>query len=62
MIQGWGLLSVPNLDRAYVILKARGMQFPEPVATNETFQIRTCHLPYSERNRLEICKDVPAGH
>jgi catechol 2,3-dioxygenase-like lactoylglutathione lyase family enzyme len=64
MVQGWGhvVFSVPSVDRAYAILKARGVQFPEPVATNEALHIRTCHFPDSEGNWLEIYQDVPASH
>lgn len=62
MLQGWGhvVFSVPNVDRAYAILKARGVVLPEPVATNEALHIRTCHFPDSEGNWLEIYQDVPA--
>jgi catechol 2,3-dioxygenase-like lactoylglutathione lyase family enzyme len=64
MVQGWGhvVFSVPNVNRTYAILKARGVQFPEPVATNEALHIRTCHFPDSEGNWLEIYQDVPASH
>jgi catechol 2,3-dioxygenase-like lactoylglutathione lyase family enzyme len=64
MVQGWGhvVFSVPNVDCASAILKARGVEFPEPVATNEALHIRTCHFPDSEGNWVEIYQDVPAGH
>jgi catechol 2,3-dioxygenase-like lactoylglutathione lyase family enzyme len=62
MLQGWGhiVFSVPDVDRAYAILKARGVVLPEPVATNEMLHIRTCHFPNSEGHWLELYEDVPA--
>ena len=63
MIQGWAhiVFAVPDVDRAYAILKIRGVVLPEPVTTNETLHIRTSHFPDSEGNWLEIYQDVPAS-
>jgi glyoxylase I family protein len=60
MAQGWAhiVFAVPDVDRAYAILKARGVVLPEPVATNETLRIRTSHFPDSEGNWLEIYQDL----
>lgn len=62
MIQSWGhiVFAVPDVDRAWAILKARGVELPEPVATNEQLHIRTSHFPDSEGNWLEIDQDVKA--
>lgn len=63
MAQGWAhiVFAVPDVDRTYAILKARGVVLPEPVATNEVLHIRTSHFPDSEGNWLEIYQDVPAA-
>ena len=60
MVQGWGhiVFAVPDVDRAYAILKARGVVLPEPVATNAVMHIRTSHFPDSEGNWLEIYQDL----
>ena len=62
MNQGWAhiVFSVPDADRAYAILKARGVNLPEPVSTNETLHIRTSHFPDGEGNWLEIYQDLTA--
>jgi glyoxylase I family protein len=55
--QGWGhiVFAVDDIDRAYAILKARGVALPEPVSTNEKLGgIRTSHFPDSEGNWLEL--------
>jgi catechol 2,3-dioxygenase-like lactoylglutathione lyase family enzyme len=60
MQQGWGhiVFAVPDVDKAYAILKARGVELPEPVSTNEQLRIRTSHFPDSEGNWLEIYQDL----
>jgi catechol 2,3-dioxygenase-like lactoylglutathione lyase family enzyme len=60
MVQGWGhvVFSVTNVDRAYAILKARGVELPEAPANNDALHIRTCHFPDSEGNWLEIYQDL----
>jgi catechol 2,3-dioxygenase-like lactoylglutathione lyase family enzyme len=60
MVQGWGhvVFSVPNVDRAYAILKARGVELPEAPSNNDALHIRTCHFPDSEGNWLEIYQDL----
>ena len=62
MIQSWGhiVFAVPDVDRAWAILQARGVELPEPVATNEQLHIKTSHFPDSEGNWLEIYQDVKA--
>jgi hypothetical protein len=52
LIQSWGHLvpSVPDVDRAWAILRARGVDLPEPVATNAQLHIKTSHFPDSEGN------------
>jgi catechol 2,3-dioxygenase-like lactoylglutathione lyase family enzyme len=61
--QGWAhiVFAVPNVDRAYEMLKARGVSLPEPVVTLNELHIRTSHFPDSEGNWLEIYQDVPAS-
>jgi catechol 2,3-dioxygenase-like lactoylglutathione lyase family enzyme len=58
--QGWAhiVFSVADADRAYAILKARGVNLPEPVSTNATLHIKTSHFPDSEGNWLEIYQDM----
>lgn len=60
--QGWAhiVFSVPNVDKAYAALKARGVNLPEPLVTLDNLHIRTSHFPDSEGNWLEIYEDVPA--
>jgi catechol 2,3-dioxygenase-like lactoylglutathione lyase family enzyme len=60
--QGWGhiVFSVPSVDRTFAILKARGVELPEPPTTNEELHIRASHFPDSEGNWLEIYQDLPA--
>lgn len=60
MIQSWGhiVFSVPDVDRAWAILKARGVNLPEPVATNAQLHIKTSHFPDSEGNWIEIYQDI----
>ena len=63
LVQGWGhiVFAVPDADRAYAILKARGADLPEPVSVNQTLQIKTSHFPDSEGNWLEIYQDMAAS-
>ena len=60
MIQSWGhvVFGVPDVDRAWAILKARGVDLPEPVATNQQLHIKTFHFPDSEGNWLELYQDI----
>jgi catechol 2,3-dioxygenase-like lactoylglutathione lyase family enzyme len=60
LVQSWGhvVFAVDDVDRAFAILKARGVYLPEPVSTNEALHIRTCHFPDSEGNWLEIYQDL----
>jgi catechol 2,3-dioxygenase-like lactoylglutathione lyase family enzyme len=60
MAQGWAhiVFSVADADRAYAILKARGVNLPEPVSTNQALHIKTSHFPDSEGNWLEIYQDT----
>jgi catechol 2,3-dioxygenase-like lactoylglutathione lyase family enzyme len=60
MAQGWAhiVFSVADADRAYAILKARGVNLPEPVSTNQALHIKTSHFPDSEGNWLEIYQDM----
>jgi catechol 2,3-dioxygenase-like lactoylglutathione lyase family enzyme len=60
MAQGWAhiVYSVADADRAYAILKARGVNLPEPVSTNQALHIKTSHFPDSEGNWLEIYQDM----
>lgn len=60
LIQSWGHLvfAVDDVDRAWAILKARGVYLPEPVSTNEALHIKTSHFPDSEGNWLEIYQDI----
>jgi len=62
MNQGWAhiVFAVPDADRAYAILKARGVNLPEPVSTNDTLHIKTSHFPDGEGNWLEIYQDLSA--
>jgi catechol 2,3-dioxygenase-like lactoylglutathione lyase family enzyme len=62
LVQSWGhiVFAVPDADRAYAILKARGVELPEPVATNEALHIKTSHFPDSEGNWIEIYQDLSA--
>src|ERR1051326_1619590 len=62
MAQGWAhiVFSVADADRAYAILKARGVNLPEPVSTNQALHIKTSHFPDSEGNWLEIYQDMSA--
>jgi catechol 2,3-dioxygenase-like lactoylglutathione lyase family enzyme len=62
LVQGWGhiVFAVPDADRAYAILKSRGVELPEPVATNETLHIKSALFPDSEGNWLEIYQDLGA--
>jgi catechol 2,3-dioxygenase-like lactoylglutathione lyase family enzyme len=63
MVQGWGhiVFVVPSVDRAYGILKARGVDLPEAPTTNEALHIRASHFPDSEGNWLEIYQDLPVA-
>ena len=60
MAQGWAhiVFSVADADRAYAILKGRGVNLPEPVSTNQALHIKTSHFPDSEGNWLEIYQDM----
>jgi catechol 2,3-dioxygenase-like lactoylglutathione lyase family enzyme len=60
MAQGWAhiVFSVADVDRAYAILKARGVNLPEPVSTNQALHIKASHFPDSEGNWLEIYQDM----
>jgi catechol 2,3-dioxygenase-like lactoylglutathione lyase family enzyme len=63
LVQGWGhiVFAVPDADRAYAILKARGANLPEPVSVNSELHIKTSHFPDSEGNWLEIYQDLSAS-
>ena len=63
MVQGWGHIafSVPNADRAYAILKSRGVELPEPVSTNTALSIKSSQFPDSEGNWIEIYEDLSTG-
>jgi len=60
LTQGWAhiVFSVPDADRAYAILKARGVNLPEPINTNNELHIKASHFPDSEGNWLEIYQDL----
>jgi catechol 2,3-dioxygenase-like lactoylglutathione lyase family enzyme len=65
MAQGWAhiVFSVRDADRTYAILKARGVELPEPLATDDVFHAKYTHFPDSEGNWLAIYQELarPGG-
>jgi catechol 2,3-dioxygenase-like lactoylglutathione lyase family enzyme len=57
--QGWAhiVFSVADADRTYAILKARGVDLPEPVATDPVFHAKYTHFPDSEGNWLALYQE-----
>jgi catechol 2,3-dioxygenase-like lactoylglutathione lyase family enzyme len=60
LTQGWAhiVFAVADADKAYAILKARGVNLPEPVSVNPMLHIKTTHFPDSEGNWLELNQDL----
>jgi catechol 2,3-dioxygenase-like lactoylglutathione lyase family enzyme len=59
LAQGWAhiVFSVADADRIYAILKARGVNLPEPVATDPVFHAKYTHFPDSEGNWLALYQE-----
>jgi len=63
LVQGWGhvVFAVADADRTYALLKARGVDLPQPVNVNQALHIKTCIFPDSEGNWLEIYQNLGAS-
>jgi catechol 2,3-dioxygenase-like lactoylglutathione lyase family enzyme len=62
LAQGWAhiVFSVADADHTYAVLKARGVNLPEPVANDPVFHAKYTHFPDSEGNWLALYQEGAA--